>query len=86
MDTTVAQAGGVEAVGGSAEGMATVVVSVPAMSSRQDLRQISGYVCELPGVVAVEVDLEARTVRILGDVPVQSVRAAIAEAGFEAAS
>jgi copper chaperone len=86
VDTTTGQAGGVDEVGGPAEGMATVVVSVPEMSSRHDLRQISGYLCELPGVVAVEVDLEAKTVRVLGDVAAQSVGAAITEAGFEAVS
>lgn len=63
--------------------MRAVVVSVPAMLDREDLRVISAQLCDLPGVAAVEVDLGARTVRVQGQVGVDEVCAAITEAGYE---
>ena len=60
-----------------------MVVSVPAMSCRHDLRVISARVRDLRGVVAVEVDLDAKTVQVDGDVQVEDVRAAIAGAGYD---
>jgi len=60
----------------------TVVVSVPAMSSPNDLRLISAQICDLGGVVAVEVGLDAKTIRVHGAAGIAEVCAAIARAGY----
>jgi copper chaperone CopZ len=62
-----------------------VVVRIPAMSSRHDLRVIAARIRDVPGVVAVAVDLEARTIQILGAVDVEEVATAIAAAGYQSA-
>lgn len=63
-----------------------MVVSVPAMTSRADLRRISARLLDLRGVVALEGDLEARSIRITGAVAIDEIRAAIAASGYEPAS
>ena len=68
------------------ESMKTVMVSVPGMSCRHDLRTISAQLYDLDGVVAVEVDLDAKTICVDGEVQVEEVRAAIAGAGYEVVS
>ncbi len=52
------------------------------MSCRSDLRLISARIRDLGGVVAVEVDLDTRTVRVHGEVGIDEVRAVIAAAGY----
>jgi copper chaperone CopZ len=58
-----------------------IEVRVPGMQCRHDVRDISARVADLAGVVALEVDIATRTVRVAGDVSVEAVRAAIAAAG-----
>ncbi|HSK92032.1 MAG TPA: heavy metal-associated domain-containing protein [Euzebyales bacterium] len=61
---------------------ATLVVSIPSLSSRLDVRRISQHVSDVPGVVALAVDLAARTVTVQGNVTVETVRDAVAAAGY----
>ena len=59
-----------------------LVVSVPQMECRHDVRAISAHVADVAGVVALQVDLATKTVRVEGDVEVDEVRAAILAAGY----
>ena len=60
-----------------------VVVRVPGMLERSDVRLISACVADLPGVGCLQVDMAAKTVTVHGDVSAALVGAAIAVAGFE---
>lgn len=59
-----------------------VEVTVPLMGCRGDVRTISAHIADVEGVVALQVDLATRTVRVHGDVSLESVLAAIASAGY----
>lgn len=59
-----------------------IVVTVPDMTCRRDVRAVSACVADVDGVVALQVDPEARTVQIEGDVSVEAIRTAVAGAGF----
>ncbi len=60
--------------------------AVPAIHCEHCALSIREEVSEVPGVDAVEVDLEAKTVTVRGiAVSDELVRAAIVEAGYEAA-
>lgn len=59
-----------------------IVVTVPEMACRRDVRTVSACVADVDGVVALQVDPEARTVQIEGDVSVEAIRTAVAGAGF----
>lgn len=61
-----------------------VVLSVPAMTCRHCVRTISVHVRDVVGVVAVEADDTSRTVRVQGTPDIDSLRSAIADAGYEA--
>jgi copper chaperone CopZ len=64
----------------------TVTYTVPAIHCEHCAMSIREEVSEVPGVDAVDVDLEAKLVTVAGnDVSDELVRAAIAEAGYEAA-
>ena len=64
----------------------TNTYSVPAIHCEHCALSIREEVSEVPGVVEVEVNLEAKTVTVAGrEVSDELVRAAIAEAGYEAA-
>jgi copper chaperone len=64
----------------------TITYSVPAMHCGHCERAVKGEVGALPGVEAVDVDLETKLVTVRGSgVADAQVRAAIAEAGYEAA-
>ena len=59
-----------------------VVVTVPCMVCRDDVRRVSACIADLSGVVALEVDAVTRTVRVMGDVTAEAVRAAVVAGGF----
>ena len=63
-------------------GPGSIVVTVPGLACRHDVRTVSAHVSDLDGVTALVVDLAVKTVRVDGDVPVDAVRAAIAAAGY----
>jgi copper chaperone CopZ len=63
-----------------------VTYSVPAIHCEHCAMSIREEVSEVPGVDEVEVDLDAKLVTVAGrDVSDGLVRAAIVEAGYEAA-
>ena len=65
--------------------MEEIRYSVPGVSCSHCEQAISAEVGKVVGVAAVQVDLEAKTVAVRGHGLVDaSVRAAIAEAGYEA--
>jgi len=67
-------------------GMKELVYSVPGMSCEHCTRAVAREVGALPGVDAVDVDLETKLVVVRGEaVEDAAIRAAIAEAGYEAA-
>ena len=59
-----------------------VVITVPQMQDRSDVRSISAHVADIAGVVALRVDLPTKTVQVAGDVAADAVRAAIVAAGY----
>jgi copper ion binding protein len=59
--------------------------SVPGISCGHCKAAIEGEVGEVAGVTLVEVDVEARTVRVLGAADDAAIVAAIDEAGYEVA-
>jgi Copper chaperone len=65
--------------------MSEIVLSVPGMHCDHCAHAISQEVGAVAGVTAVHVDLAAKTVRVHGTGDAAAVRAAIEEAGYEAA-
>ena len=65
--------------------MSEIVLSVPDMSCDHCVRAISSEVAVVPGVETVDVQLAAKTVRVTGDASEDAIRAAVVEAGYEAA-
>lgn len=65
--------------------MNELLLSVPDMSCDHCVRAISGEVSCVAGVESVDVQLATKTVRVTGSANEADVRAAIAEAGYEAA-
>ncbi len=64
----------------------TTTYTVPAIHCEHCALSIREEVSEVPGVETVEVDLDTKSVTVAGDdVSDDLVRAAIAEAGYEAA-
>lgn len=61
---------------------ATLVLTIPEPSSRLGVRRISQHVSDVPGVVALAVDLAASTVTVQGDVTIEAVSDAVAAAGY----
>ena len=59
-----------------------VIVNVPRMECRHDVRAVSALLADIEGVVSLEVDVATRTVLIEGDVSAAAVRAAIEAAGY----
>lgn len=62
------------------------VYSVPGISCDHCKHAIEGEVGKVAGVDTVEVAVDAKTVRVVGDVDDAAVRAAIDEAGYEVAT
>jgi copper chaperone len=62
----------------------TVTYSVPGVSCEHCRAAIAGEVSQVPGVEAVEVDLDAKRVTVTGEPLVEAaVVAAIGEAGYD---
>lgn len=67
--------------------MSTLSYSVPGVSCAHCQQAISNEVSAVPGVQAVEVDLDAKTVTVSGEpLDAQAILAAIDEAGYEVAA
>jgi copper ion binding protein len=65
--------------------MATRTYSVPGISCGHCKAAIEGEVAKLAAVTAVDVDIDAKTVRVEGDASPDAVTAAIDEAGYDVA-
>ncbi|MGK5684055.1 heavy-metal-associated domain-containing protein [Actinoplanes sp. URMC 104] len=65
--------------------MNDLLFSVPGIACGHCAAAIRDCVTDVPGVRAVDVDVPAKTVRVAGGADAAAVRAAIAEAGYEAA-
>ena len=66
--------------------MKEIVYSVPDMSCGHCVQAVSGELRQLKGVEAVDVDLGTKRVVVYGDeLDDRALRAAIADAGYEAA-
>jgi len=63
----------------------TTVYSVPGMTCQHCVNSVTTEVSAVPGVENVEVDLEAKTVTVVGGEDA-AIRAAIDEAGYEVAA
>jgi copper chaperone CopZ len=59
-----------------------IVVTVPGMDCRHDIRTISAALADVEGVVALQVDLDSKCVWIEGNVAPGAVRAAIVASGY----
>ena len=65
---------------------ATITYAVPAIHCEHCAMSIREELSEVPGVETVDVDLDAKTVKVSGHgVSDELVRAAIGEAGYEVA-
>ena len=65
--------------------MTTRTYGVPGISCGHCKAAIETAVGEVSGVEAVDVDVDAKTVRVEGDAPDDTIRAAIDEAGYDVA-
>jgi copper ion binding protein len=65
--------------------MTTRLYSVPGISCGHCKAAIEGEVGKLAGVEQVEVDVEAKTVRVEGAASDEAVQSAVDEAGYEVA-
>jgi copper chaperone len=65
--------------------MSEQTFSVPTISCGHCVAAISESVCAVAGVTDVDVDLAAKTVRVAGTADPVALRAAIADAGYDAA-
>ena len=61
-----------------------IVVRVPAMQSRRDVRAVSARISDVPGVRTLRADLATRTVQVSGSAAHAAVTAALAAAGYAA--
>ena len=66
--------------------MPEITYTVPAMSCEHCVGAVAGELRAVPGVVSVDVDLTTKLVSVRGDdLDDAALRAAIEEAGYEAA-
>jgi copper chaperone len=65
--------------------MSSVTYQVPGISCGHCKSAIEGEVSGLEGVDSVVVDIDARSVEVVGTADDAAIRAAIVEAGYEAA-
>ena len=65
--------------------MNELLLSVPDMSCDHCVRAITAEVSQVTGVEDVDVQLATKTVKVSGSASENAVRAAISEAGYEAA-
>ena len=66
--------------------MTTRTYSVPGISCGHCKSAIEGELVPLDGVESAVVDIEAKTVTVVGEITEADVRAAVDEAGYEVAS
>ena len=67
--------------------MSTITYRVPGVSCAHCKAAIEGEVAGVPGVTSVDVDLDAKTVTVVGEqLDAGALVAAIDEAGYEVAS
>ena len=66
--------------------MTTRTYSVPGISCGHCKTAIESELGPVPGVESAVVDIDTRTVTVVGDVSEDAVRAAVDEAGYEVAS
>ncbi len=64
--------------------MTTRTLSVPGVSCGHCKTAIETELARLDGVTASDVDVEAKTVRVDGDAPIEAIIEAIDEAGYDA--
>lgn len=65
--------------------MTVRIYDVPGISCGHCKQSIEASVGAVPGVDLVEVDIDAKTVRVEGDAADEQIRDAIDEAGFDVA-
>ena len=65
--------------------MSTRTYAVPAISCGHCKSAIESEVATVAGVDEVEVDIEAKSVRVQGEATDEAIRAAIVEAGYDVA-
>jgi len=63
--------------------MTTTIYDVKGMTCGHCVRSVTEEITGVEGVSAVEVDLEAGTAVVTGDVAAEAVKAAVVEAGYE---
>ena len=63
-----------------------IVVRVPAMRSRRDVRTVSARISDVPGVRTLQADLATQTVQVTGWAAPAALTAALAAAGYAADS
>ena len=61
-----------------------IVVRVPAMRSRRDVRAVSARISDVPGVRTLQADLATHTVQVSGSAAPGTLTAALASAGYAA--
>jgi len=66
--------------------MTTRTYSVPGISCGHCKNAIEGELATLDGVESALVDIDAKTVVVVGEITEDAVRAAVDEAGYEVAS
>jgi len=66
--------------------MTTRTYSVPGISCGRCKAAIEGELAPLDGVESALVDIDAKTVTVIGDIAEADVRAAVDETGYEVAS
>jgi hypothetical protein len=59
------------------EPIRTVLIPLPAQTSRRELRRLCARIHDVVAVVAVEVCRDERSIRVIGDVEIDQLRAAI---------
>ena len=59
------------------ESIRTVLIPLPARTSRGELRRLCARIHDVASVVAVEVAYDERSIRVIGDVEIDELRAAI---------
>jgi copper ion binding protein len=66
--------------------MSTLTYNVPDISCQHCKQAIEEEVSEVEGVASVEVDVQAKTVTVTGELDEQAIISAIDEAGYEVAA
>jgi len=59
------------------ESIRSVLIRLPARTSRRELRRLCARLHDVASVVAVEVGSDERSIRVIGDVEIDELRAAV---------